>query len=59
MTQTLILAHFWWGGKNGGGYGSLSLWIVEDKSYDPNPYGVFIGFLSGLKSLKPTWTWVT
>ena len=31
-------------------YGSLSLWMVEDKNYgNPNPYGVFIGFLTGLK----------
>ena len=50
MTQTLILAYFRWGGKEGGGYDSQSLWMVEDKSYEnSNPYGVFIGFISGLK----------
>ena len=38
MTQTLILAHFWWGEKEGRGYGSQSLWMVEDNSYgNPNP----------------------
>ena len=36
MTQTLILAHFWWGEKEGRGYESL--WMVEDNSYgNPNP----------------------
>ena len=29
----LFLAHFRWGGEEGGGYNSLSLWMVEDKSY--------------------------
>ena len=38
MTRTLILAHFWWRGKEVGGYGSQSLWIVEDEGYgNPNP----------------------
>ena len=50
MTRTLILAHFRWGGKEGGGYDSLSLWMMEDKTYgNLNPYEEFIGFLSGLK----------
>ena len=26
------MSHFWWEGKKGGGYGSLPLWIVEDKA---------------------------
>ena len=40
MTRTLILAHFWWEGKEGGGYGSLSPWMVEEKSYkNPSPKG--------------------
>ena len=34
MTQTLIKVHFWCGGKEGGGYGSLPLWIVEDKAME-------------------------
>ena len=38
MTRTLILTHFRLGGKWGGGYNSLSLWISEDKRYrNPNP----------------------
>ena len=38
MTRTLILTHFWWEGKEGGVYGSQSLWMVEDKNYgNPNP----------------------
>ena len=38
MTRTLILAHFRWGGKDGGGHDSLSIWMVKDKNYgNPNP----------------------
>ena len=38
ITRPLILAHFEWGGNEGEGYDSLSLWMVEDKSYgNPNP----------------------
>ena len=38
MPQTLILAHFQWRGRLGGGYGSQYLWMVDDKSYgNPNP----------------------
>ena len=34
----LFLVHFRWGGEEGGVYNSLSLWMVEDKSYrNPNP----------------------
>ena len=49
MSRTLILAHFWQGRKEGEGYGSQSFQMMEYKSYgNPNPQGVFIGFLSGL-----------
>ena len=48
--STLFLAHFDWGGKEGGGYESLSLWMVEDKRlWKPNLYGVFIKFRTRLR----------
>ena len=48
--STLFLAHFDWGGKEGGGYESLSLWMVEDKRlWKLNPYEVFIKFRTRLR----------
>ena len=48
--STMFLAHFEWGGKEGGGYDSLSFWMVEDKRlWKPNPYGVFIKFRTRLR----------
>ena len=38
---------------------SISLDGGRQKLWKPNPYGVFIGFLSGLKRLESTWDWVT
>ena len=35
-------------------------WRGSLESYENlNPYGVFIGFVSGLKWLEPIWAWVT
>ena len=60
MTQPCSWHTFGGEGNEGGGYGFLSLWMVENKSCgNPNPLGVFIGLLIGFKWLKPTWAWVT